>query len=387
MNQKIKAFGPVIIKILAVLTGLCLVVAVTAPVHAQDPSTFYEATVPVTSQSVDERRRAAGEALLQVLTRMSGEKYVGDNIYVAETLPNATRYIEQFQYKQIASESLRAQGYRDLILIKFSPTFVYRIINEAGLPFWSENRPNTIIWLVEDSLENGKTMLNSQSDAAVIGGLESAAFQLGLPVSFPLLDLEDRLNVSPEEIWEIDESAIKEASERYRADVILVGRYSVTSRGELWSIWQFFHAGSSQSYDVRVDTMDQAYADMMGEQVLSPLADFLSDLYAIQPQTEAKGRLVVDLHNIRNFADYRGALDYLRNTAAIKDVQVASVSKDSMRLLLDSQANLDRLLSVFALNGRLHPIETQVAQQDVPIWQQAPKGTLENPLQLEWRSR
>ncbi len=346
---------------------------------------YYQGTVPVKSQQAKERRSATEDALLQVLVRMSGSLDPQYDDQILQRLSRASNYVEQFQYQALESETLKDEGYRELLTLSFSAGAVRKILGDANMPFWSENRPSTLIWLAEDNVEFGKQLLNQASDSPIVASLVDAGQSRGLPILFPVLDLEDRIALSADDVWSVDEAKLVEASARYGADVILVGRYSQTSRGEVWSIWQFFHAGASQSYDSRVTLDDPKSSAILGEDALFPLADFLAERYAILSRGEDSGRLVVEVDGVSDFRAFRKSLDYLEGLAGVSALQVAEVKDDGLLLYLESEASIDKLMSTINLDSKL--VVVADAENALPEWQRGPKGSVENPLQFRWASR
>ncbi|WP_086933251.1 DUF2066 domain-containing protein [Agarilytica rhodophyticola] len=364
---------------------ICLVMSLFVRAYAQTKMDYFSAKVPVKTQTAQERRSAARNALLQVLLRMSGSEQTVEDIRIREQARKALSYVEQFQYQPLKDESLLELGYRELVSLTFSGEVVKKILADAQQPFWSASRPSTLVWLVEDSPEYGKQLINQQSDVEILQALDKAAEQRGLPLSFPLLDLDDQLALSAEDVWDINEEAIREASKRYSADTILVGRYSKTSRGRVLASWQFFHGDTARSYDSRVALDENGHLDpVIGVEALYPLADFLAKRYANQPQLEAGGRLVVQVSDIDNFAQYRRSLSYLGGLAAVSKVQIVAVRQDTLLLFLESQAGVERFVSILNLDNKLRikPDNNDL----LPAWQRAPQGTLENPLKFSWSS-
>ncbi len=367
------------------IVSLSLLISLSHMSFGQGQADYYQGTVPVKSQQSKERRLATEDALLQVLVRMSGSLDPQYDDRILQRLSRASNYVEQFQYQALKSKPLKEEGYRELLTLSFSAGAVRKILGDANMPFWSENRPNTLIWLAEDNVDVGKQLLNQGSEAPIVESLIDAGLKRGLPIIFPVLDLEDRIALSAEDVWSVDEAKIVEASARYGADVILVGRYSQTSRGEVWSIWQFFHAGASQSYDSRVTLDDQKNNTVIGEDALFPLADFLAERYAILSEGEDSGRLVVDVSGVSDFRAFRKSLDYLEGLAGVSALQVAEVKDGGLRLYLESEASIDKLMSTINLDSKL--VAVADVENSLPEWQRGPKGSAENPLRFRWVSR
>lgn len=353
---------------------------------AQRDIEYFRAEVPVSSQDSKERRNAAKLGLEDVIIRVSGSDHALQSAELKSRINNAISYVEQFRYLPLEDETLKAEGKRELLSLTFSPEVVKKLLFETQQPYWPVNRPKTLVWLVEDSSDEGRHLVNNQSpeSAELIDGMEKAALTRGIPLLFPLLDLDDQLALNPEDVWMFDEEKIAEASQRYNADVILVGRYSTTSRGEIWGTWQYFHAGTNQVYDTRSKMDDAGAYVAMAREVLNPLADFLAARYAITPSGESQAKLVMQIANITNFGDYYRSLDYLQRLAAIAHVNLVAIREDTLLLYLDAESSVDKLVSVLALDGRMKPKVLAAASNDIPVWQQMPLGSFENPLNYSW---
>jgi Uncharacterized protein conserved in bacteria len=337
---------------------------------AQTPK-FFSASVPVASQSVNERERAATAGLREVLVRISGVTQLDDYAALAEILPRASRYIEQFHYEVVRDGGAPQEH----LVMSFSASAVENALRQVGLPFWPINRPSVLVWLVEDDVSEGKRLINDTS-GSVVQGLLQAAQKRGLPLRFPLLDLEDQLAIGAEQIWNLDEAAILEASLRYAADTVLVGRYTRTfSTGEWWTTWQFFHKGQGRLYDLR-------HADpvLVGQQALDPLADHLAQLYALRSSAEGAGQLYVQVGPVADFGTYRKTLDYLDRLAVVTSSNLLAVTGDTLLLTLQLNGTQDQLLNALSLDRKMRP---RTAQTTAP---QMATGT-EQMLQLEWIGR
>lgn len=360
------------------LRALCLLllsIQLLPPAYAQSAD-YFSASVPVASQSARERERAAAEGLRAVLVRVSGTTDLEQYPQAVEALKKASSHIEQFHYEQVRNANAPAVEH---LVMTFSPGAVERILQRAGLPYWPLQRPSTLVWLVEDDIAEGKRLINDRS-GPVMQGLASTGQLRGLPLVMPLLDLEDQLAISAEQVWNLDEEAILAASERYRADTVLVGRYTRTSVGQWWTTWQFFHRGEGRNYDLRGED-----GFLVGQQALTPLADYLAGLYALKSNAEGAAQLVVQIRPIDNFGAYRKALDYLQKLAVVISFNLLAVTSDSLLLSLQLNGSQEQLQNTLALDAKLRPAVAQ-SSPEAP-WLAVPNGTPGQPLRLEWIGR
>jgi hypothetical protein len=369
----------------AVLCFLVIALAPTGSVLASED--LFRVAVPVASQSAAERAKAARVGLRKVLLRMAGSPSAVDAEGLSKAYSQAQNYLEQFHYEPYSrsksSLSFGEEAPKDateLLVMTFSQQVIAQLLREAGQPYWPPNRPRVFVWLVEDT-DTGKVLVNNR-ESPIVQGLLQGARDRGLPIQLPLLDLEDQLALPPEKLWELDKRAILEASERYNADTLLVGRYSQTSRGQWLATWQFLHRTAAREYDLRADTGVE-----LGWRAIRPLADYLANLYAVTPQDQESPYLVMQLSDIESFGSYRLALDYLQELAVVSDVKVQAVRADTLLLHLQIDGDVNTLRNVLALDRKLQPANTPAPDDNTPPWLRVKEGTPEKPVAYLWVGR
>lgn len=345
---------------------------VALPSYA-DAFEYFRARVAVQDQSKSQRNLAAKEGLAQVLTRVSGVVEVGTSPNLQAHMAKASSYIDQFKYEL---ERDQWGDKKEYLSMTFSPRVIENMLQNAGLPFWPINRPKVLVWLVEDQADSGKQLVND-GESPVVASLQVAAIQRGVPLVFPLLDLDDQLAMSPDSLWELDEQAILDASERYSVDTVLVGRYTQTSAGQWWATWQFFHRGESHLYDLREENVEQ-----LGLFAMAPLADYLSGLYAIKASPEGAPRLIVQIDEVYGFADYRGVMNYLASLAAVRQFSLDLLSGSSLLLSVDLTGELEQFNNAISLDEKLRGEEFQASPQ--APWMAVQRGTPGLPLVYHW---
>lgn len=358
------------------LRNVCLTIflSVISSLALAQNLNFFSASIPVKSQSASERERAAALGLRQVMVRMSGVTQLDEYPDLSAALSKANRSIEQFQYERVKDRDGVTQEH---LVMTFSAAAVETALKQAGLPYWPVNRPSILVWLVEDDVAEGKNLVNDTS-APVVQGLLEVAQLRGLPLRFPLLDLDDQLAINAEQVWNLDEHAVLDASSRYDADTVLLGRYTRTFSGQWWTTWQFFHKGEGRLYDVRHED-----PLAIGQQALAPLADYLAEFYALKsnPNAEGAAALYVQVRPVANFGTYRKTLDYLDRLAVVTSLGVMAVTQDSLLLSVQLNGDWNQLLKAISLDNKLR---ARTAQTTEP-WIAA--GGIEQPLQLEWIGR
>ena len=180
---------------------------------------LYEGQVAVADESEEERARALGAALEQVLSKLSGVASPGGPA-VSAAMAEPQRYLQQFRYRENPGGMVALS-----LWARFDTAAVDELMRESGLPVWSAQRPGVLAWV---AVAGGDALFMAApdaggEDAGVVDALRAGAWRRGVPLSFPLLDLEDQVRIQPAQLWQLDDSTLEQASARYTPGAILVG--------------------------------------------------------------------------------------------------------------------------------------------------------------------
>lgn len=351
-----------------------LMLALTAPTWAG--SEYFSAQVPVASQSTADRKTALVQAMANVLVKVSGSLDAPATELGMKAQANAGSYVQQFRYIQ-PTQSMREQGITLLLKADFDPGKVRQLLKESGQGVWPMNRPQALIWAIEDTPERGRQII-TDPEHPLVKSLVARANERGLPVLLPLWDLDDQILLSEEHLWAQDEEAILAASARYDVNTVLSARYSQTSSQQWYATWQFHHAGERRSYDY--NTFD---ASELGTVGLDPLVAFLAERYAVQSATDENEHLqVMTLSGVSDYKDYERALDYLAKQPLIQQVALVAVRDNQLVLHILLSASWAQLNDALALDRKirlLNPPEDLQAE--------AMLGAPGRPAQFQWLGR
>lgn len=328
---------------------LVLLLNVSAlPAHAASAS-LYEARVAVAGQDPKSLQQGLSEALAQVLVKVGGQKSLLQQSAIAAALRDPNRYVLQFGY-----QSGTQSGSPLMLEASFLPDAVKQLLRGNGLPIWPESRPTVLVWLVVDD-GNERSIVAGERRADVAQQLKEAAEVRGLDVSLPLGDLEDRMALGENELWQLQRNAVEHASQRYGNDTILYGRLAINSSAELQGSWQLLHRGSERH-------IDGSGADVARylQNGIDAVADWLATKYAVTTQAGAGGAITLVVENIDSYQQYAAALGYLQKLEAIShlSVQRAQGAEVQFSATVSDMAQLDRMIS---LDSRLQPVASDPA--------------------------
>jgi hypothetical protein len=345
---------------------ICLAGAnVVAPAAMADVVPWlYEVEVPVASQTSAARLEASEVAMLELLTRLTGLTNIPRVKAVADALSAPDLYYNQFRFVEV--ESIDEEGVASDALrlsIQFERASVLRLLKDATLPIWRANRPKVVAWVVVEA--NGvREIIGADDTSELAMAVQQRAKQRGLPLVLPLLDLEDQMQVDPAAVWGRLSAVLEPASERYGADIVLVGRVQAIAGGS-WAVgWEFWIDGELKPFAGQsLDVVE------LGSYGVDFLADELVQRYAVLGRSTQDIRLGVT--GIRSPADYGNLLRYLGRLEFVDEVNLANVQGDRMGLVITTRAEPDQLLEMFEVDRYLSEIGVSPANpSDIELlWQ------------------
>jgi hypothetical protein len=338
----------------------------TINVHAVNVSDLYRVNVAVDDQSEESRKLGVQWAFQQLLIKVSGYQDSLTNPTLVAASQNAERYMQGFSYqKDTVDDQVYLQAW-------FSKALVIPLLKRAHAPIWGKNRPLLLNWLaVEPSREIPQADIvfesdvNSTDSREVIGRGErlliseqlpewqtrlSRAFsERGLPILWPMADLEDQTSLPLDQLWWLFPDAISQASLRYQADAVLAGRLSQTVEG----LWQY--EGLLFQGEQRISILTEGDSPLAAfTLVATEVGKNFADQFAIKsdPMNGRAGIRVI-VKKVNDFTDYSQVLAYLQNITGVRQVEVAQVDKDNLQLYLALEGDWSKVQRIIRLDNKL----------------------------------
>ncbi len=335
-------------RVVAALLILLLGASASPAVEVQD---LYEAEVPVADKSEETREMGLGDALLRVITKVSGVRAVGSDPTVARALKNPGRFVQQFRYRQAPQPAAGAEGglpeQRWRLWARFDPRVVDGLVRDAGFRVWGRVRPAVMAWVAVER-SGSRRILGGEEAPELAGILQDTARQRGVPVVLPLLDLEDQGRLRVSDVWGGFRERIQQASARYQSNVVFTGRvYRLLPT--LWEGRFMLIAGDSvEEWSNQSDILELLLAD-----AVNAMSDRLAARFAAPTGFASAYGFGVVVSGVRSVGDYARALEYLNTLEQITDVTVTRVNADEVRFFVETRGGQEALLKVVGLGGTL----------------------------------
>lgn len=324
---------------------------------------LYSATVEVADQSRSQRQQGFSQALADVLIKTTGTKDIAARPGVSQALSQASNYMVKYAYlPQSDAGSVDTQASSGFLLsVQFARAAVDELMRTLDLPIWPSNRPQVLVWVVEQTRSGGYRFVDTDD---LPRRLEESFQRRGLPYQLPLYDLDDQLTLNAVAAWSLNQRQLQNAAKRYGADHWLVLRYSPLSSGELRGSW--YLAGSTGDFSGNGALLNTLQAASTNE-FLNISVDQVADRFAQQmtyfANVEANlFRLVVD--NIGSFADFTQLDHFLEGLQIVNGIHVRSIEGDTLVLDLVTEGDSRVLLRALNKEPRLSRV-TQMVTTDV----------------------
>jgi len=324
--------------LICTLSALLLAVLLPPVAEAVDVPTLYTAQVLLDEDADDPREDAYKLALISVLARVSGSQLSSNEAAVDELFPVPAAYVTQFR-----------PGADDTLWVSFDEKAIERILKSSGETVWGRDRPLTLVWLAVD-WGNGDREVIAAGDPEPDQGqgrsidpnqllrerVLEIAQQRGLPIAFPLLDTTDLQKVTFSDIWGGFDERVVEASKRYDANSVLIGRVRPSSSQR--NRWTYTFGKESRSWTGDV------------EQVVRQIADLLADEFAVGGDAPLE-MLTLRVSGINSVDAYGSVQKMLAEISLIEGISISSVSGDSVDYQIEARGGMQRLRSALLFAG------------------------------------
>jgi uncharacterized protein len=324
-------FNSVLPMIRKILVLVSLYICLATLVQAAVVSGLYEAEVPVTDQSTESHKKGLSSALLEVLIKLTGDRQIQDRPVTAELLRAPEQYVQQYKYQNKAviedgQLSLQQQLY---LWVKFNESALDRALRDYAVPVWGRVRPSTLVWLVVQEGQN-RQFVGLEDAEGFTSKLTSRAQTRGITLRHPLLDAQDTNLLKEADVWGGFVEPIKQASERYGADVILTGSMENTGAG-----WQTHWTAIMQDEVSSWSASGEEPALVLNEGI-DRLVDTLATRYIQTTPGSQEAGIEIVVNDVNDFEQYSKVLKYLRTLNSVTAVDVKTVEPGSVTFSLTS---------------------------------------------------
>lgn len=326
---------------------------------AQTASSLYSSRIPVKSQDENELQQAMQQGLAQVILRNTSVANALNHARISSAMTKAQSYVIGFRYEQLNKPAPDSTD-RFKLFLQFDEKAIKKLLNDAGLPIWGANRPPLLVWWVIKN-DGEPTLVNQETAPDIVAALSEQAQLRGIPLIFPLLDIQDNESLQPNDIWSFFLDKTKTASQRYGHENILLGRSDfLNGFGE--SRWMLL---------LGAETFNAPATQGQLKPMLSQAVDFaannIAQRYAVsnRANTQLDIRLIVsDINTLHAFA---GLEQYFQQLDVVKKLSVSAINGNEVTAELSLNTDIAQFEKILQMDNKLEKQTTDNASTSAPV--------------------
>lgn len=325
---------------------------------AAEVDDLYETIVPVNSQGAEERHSSLGDALSQVLVKVSGDDQVMMLPGMAELLGESSRLMQQYRYQTPESEQSNnaLQGDGQNLWVRFDKTLVNKLLFENGLPVWGHTRPSVLLWVAVASEDGARNLLSSGREDPLNRVVEDVLKYRGIPHMLPTQDLDEQAQVGFIDVWGSFGERINEAAQRYQADLVVTAR--LFRDGAQWRTkWSVLSGIERISWDSAGDNAELALSAGLNE-----LADDLARRYAQLMGEQEQNVLRLEVNDVGDMAGYVKINRYLASLSNVLSVEASQLSHQNIVFRVEIRGGREGVFQSISLGKTLSPMNFMSAK-------------------------
>jgi hypothetical protein len=220
-------------------------------------------------------------------------------------------------------------------------------------------RPGSLL-VVSYDVNETISLVSSDTTPEVIELLDEAAVKLGVPVLFPLMDLEDIALVNIGDIVSRQYENIDILADRYGPDALVIGQI-VGRSGQGWhGDWEVRFAEQVFKWKFKGSSKQQVI-----DQAIKHLARVLALEYALEDHRRVDRALLMSVSAMPKFNQLISVQRYLESLSVVDSVRVALISGDVVTFKLKLRNDAEDLQRLIELGETLEQLDLpQVNAQD-----------------------
>lgn len=334
-----------------VLVLLSIPVAGQKALAAEIPD-LYESRLEVATQSRDDRQDALRAGFEQVLVKVAGRGEVLEKSAIRSELNRHTNYLVQYSY-------VNEQG-QLLLRAQFDERRIEELLRRADATYWSARRPNLMFWLAKET-PRGIQLAARDSETEVIAPLRNQARLRGMPISFPLLDITDRMLVSPSDVWGRFDAPVQEASQRYPVNGIVMVRLQ-ESETDMRAQWTLVVGNTRRSGQNQAETWAA-----LGQSLMNEITERVAAEYAVTFSDVAGGDFRIRVTNLMSLERLLDVEHMLERLGSVEQATLTRYHQGTAEFNLRLIGNMGRALQAFELENRMQRVVDPWSTEASPV--------------------
>ncbi len=323
---------------------------------------LYSAQIPVPDTTSQAQQKAMSTALKQVLVKVSGDSNIINMPALQPDISQAESLIQSYSYNEPTDDKDPL-----LLQVQFEPGAINQLLTKVQKRPWSKDRPLTLIWLAVTDNQGNTQQINDNSPEAQI--IKQDAALRGLPIIFPILDLQDLNNISINDIQIANPPAIKTASSRYNANAILVGYIHATIDNNWQSNWTLMSGDTTLTWSIPGTDENQILTTVTDDVANALATTATARSPAVKTTaTSSAAEVTIQIDDVTDMDQYAAIMKYLQNLASVKKAELLDTSPTNIIVKLTCAGTTTQLISALNLDKKIVPTDSDTTESNANLF-------------------
>ncbi|WP_456296868.1 DUF2066 domain-containing protein [Vibrio sp. AK197] len=297
--------------------ALLALAMVHLPAFALSHVDLYRTEVAVDQNESNAESAARIAGMKEVIVRASGDQNAVNNEAIQKALSRSSNYLAQFSQSK--------NGDQTTMRMVFNDRQIRDLFTQAQVPFWPANRPDVLVWLVEENRYD-RTIAWEHSDSRVLAQVRQQAKTRGLPITAPVGDFDDITGIEVSDLWGGFVDPLRQASKRYQADAVLV----VKAQGEQlrWTLYDQKPVMLGQTRQAPL--VGSASGDEAATEMVNKLSDYFAKKASVVVASESSESLKVHFSNIESGVSFFVLENKLKALSSVASLDILTIQADTV---------------------------------------------------------
>ena len=313
---------------------------------------LYTVELAVADQTTSQRLEVFKQAFGDVIIKVSGSSSMMGGPGFRGPLNNSARYVHQYSYIKRKDENAEEfEGGQLILRVTFNQEMVENLLRENTVPIWGKERPSTLL-LISYEVNGAASIVSSDTVNDIVNEIDGLALRQGLPILFPLLDLEDRTLIGVQDIIDTKEESISSLSARYAPDALLVGRI-IGETGKGWKgLWQARLSDKLFNWSFNASSRENVMS-----QAIAQLAQTLASEYALVSYQSVDQDVLLTVDDVVELKDQIKLQSYLQSLEAIERAQLVLIKQHSVTYKVKMHNTTEDLSRLIMLGNVIEQVD------------------------------
>ncbi len=340
------------------LSALLMTFLLSFTLWATPVANLYQVQVAVASQSDADKMTATKLGLQQMLVKIGGNTNILANQKIQSALAQANNYVEAFSYQ---TNPAPTDNNNLLLTLSFSRSAINQLLQTTGQSIWPGDRPLVLAFI---AVNDGVTQQVVKADdaSAVNDYLTKLAVQRGVPLIFPILDLQDINNqINFNNVWTTNAQVLQTAANRYNSNALLMVQLIKNGDSTWNSQWVLNIDGDQASFSA--NNVDQNTAMTQG---FNQVIDALAAHYSLLTTTNTSQQETITIADVKDLASAARAQQYLQRLSPVRQAILTRMQDNQLQFVLVLSGTEKDFLRAINLDQNLTPIPANQVDNYLP---------------------